>query len=103
MRDYGAEHVIDYSSEDIRERVKALTAGEGVDICIENIGGKLFTAMTRLMSWNGRLMPVGFAGGEIPTVPMNLPLLKNYSIVGVFAGAWADKFPEENARAATPS
>ena len=100
VRDYGAEHVIDYSCEDIRERVKALTAGEGVDICIENVGGKLFAAAARLMRWNGRLMPIGFAGGEVPTIPMNLPLLKNYSIVGVFTGAWAEKFPEDNARAA---
>jgi NADPH2:quinone reductase len=55
--------------------------------------------MTRLMNWRGRLMPVGFASGEIPNVPMNLPLLKNYSIVGVFAGAWSEKFPLESSAA----
>ncbi len=54
--------------------------------------------MARLMKWGGRLMPIGFTSGEIPSVPMNLPLLKNYSIVGVFAGAWAEKFPEQAAR-----
>jgi NADPH2:quinone reductase len=99
VREYGAEHVIDYSSEDVRARVKEITAGEGIDVCVENVGGVLFATIARLMRWNGRLMPVGFAGGEIPSVPMNLPLLKNYSIVGVFTGAWAEKFPEQGARA----
>jgi NADPH:quinone reductase len=95
VREYGANEVIDYSREDVRERVKALTDGEGLDVCVENVGGSLFTALTRLMRWNGRLMPIGFAGGEVPSVPMNLPLLKNYSIVGVFVGAWQDRFPDE--------
>jgi NADPH:quinone reductase len=49
------------------------------------------------MKWGGRLMPIGFTSGQIPSIPMNLPLLKNYSIVGVFAGAWAEKFPEQAA------
>jgi NADPH:quinone reductase len=100
VRDYGAENVIDYSSEDLRERVKALTDGEGVDVCVENIGGETFTTLARLMRWNGRLMPIGFVSGEIPSLPMNLPLLKNYSIVGVFSGAWTTNFPEETAKAA---
>ena len=99
-REGGAEHVIDYSSEDIRERVKALTRGEGVDVGVDNIGGTLFPTLARLIRWNGRLIPLGFAGGEIPSLPMNLPLLKNYSIVGVFAGAWTTKFPAEAAEAA---
>ena len=98
VRRYGADHVINYASEDFRERIKSLTEGEGVDVCVENVGGKLFATIARLMRWNGRLMPIGFAGGEIPSVPMNLPLLKNYSIVGVFVGAWSEKFPEQAAR-----
>jgi NADPH2:quinone reductase len=100
VRDYGAEAVINYSSEDVRDRVKALTAGEGIDICIDNVGGSLFGTLARLMRWNGRLLPIGFAGGEVPSLPMNLPLLKNYSIVGVFTGAWADRFPDQSSRAA---
>ena len=52
------------------------------------------------MRWNGRLLPVGFASGEVPSIPMNLPLLKNYSIVGMFSGAWTDRFPDDAARAA---
>jgi NADPH2:quinone reductase len=99
VREYGAEHVIDYSCEDVRERVKALTGGNGVDVCVENVGGGLFGTLARLMRWNGRLMPIGFTGGKIPSVSMNLPLLKNYSIVGVFTGAWTEKFPDEAARA----
>jgi NADPH2:quinone reductase len=50
------------------------------------------------MRWNGRLMPIGFASGEVPSVAMNLPLLKNYSIVGVFTGAWTERFPDEAVR-----
>jgi NADPH:quinone reductase len=100
VRDYGAEEVIDYSREDVRERVKTLTGGEGVDVCVDNVGGTLFTTLARLMRWNGRLMPIGFASGEVPSLAMNLPLLKNYSIVGVFTGAWTERFPDEAARAA---
>src|SRR5271166_505512 len=97
-RDGGAEHVIDYSFEDIRERVKALTRGEGVDVGVNNIGGTMFLTLARIMRWNGRLIPMGFAGGEIASLPMNLPLLKNYSIVGVFAGAGRRIFPMKRLR-----
>jgi NADPH:quinone reductase len=100
VRDYGAGAVIDYSSEDVRDRVKALTAGEGIDVCVDNVGGSLFGTLARLMRWNGRLLPIGFASGEVPSLPMNLPLLKNYSIVGVFTGAWADRYPDQSSRAA---
>jgi NADPH:quinone reductase len=100
VRDYGAEAVINYSNEDVRDRVKALTAGEGIDVCVDNVGGSLFVTLARLMRWKGRLLPIGFAGGEVPSLPMNLPLLKNYSIVGVFTGAWADRYPDQSSRAA---
>jgi NADPH2:quinone reductase len=99
VRQYGAESTVNYRTENLRERIRALTDGKGVDVCFDNVGGAVFGEMTRLMNWNGRLMPIGFTSGEIPSVPMNLPLLKNYSIVGVFNGAWADKFPEEAAAA----
>jgi NADPH:quinone reductase len=91
VRDHGADAVIDYSSEDLRERVKAITGGEGIDVCVDNVGGKLFATLARLMRWNGRLLPVGFTSGEVPSIPMNLPLLKNYSIVGMFSGAWTNR------------
>jgi NADPH2:quinone reductase len=92
VRRYGARDVINYRSEDLRERI------EGVDVCFDNVGGTIFEQMARLMKWGGRLMPIGFTSGQIPSVPMNLPLLKNYSIVGVFAGAWIEKFPEQAVR-----
>ncbi len=100
VRDRGADAVIDTSSEDVAKAVKALTGGEGVDVCIDNVGGKLFATLARLMRWNGRLLSVGFARGEVPSIPMNLPLLKNYSIVGIFTGAWAERCPDELRRAA---
>jgi NADPH:quinone reductase len=98
VRSYGAGDVINYRSEDLRQRIKSITAGEGVDIGFDNVGGTIFEQMARLMKWGGRLMPIGFTSGQIPSVPMNLPLLKNYSIVGVFTGAWMEKFPEQGAR-----
>jgi NADPH2:quinone reductase len=100
VRNHGADAVIDTSSEDVRERVKALTDGEGVDVCVDNVGGRLFATLARLMRWNGRLLPVGFISGEVPSIPMNLSLLKNYSIVGMFSGAWTERCPDEAARAA---
>lgn len=95
VRGYGASDVINYRSEDLRARIKSITGGEGVDIFFDNVGGSLFEQMARLMKWGGRMMPIGFTSGQIPSVPMNLPLLKNYSIVGVFAGAWMEKFREQ--------
>lgn len=99
VREYGASDVVNYRGEDLRQRIKSITGGEGVDILFDNVGGTIFEQMARLMKWGGRMMPIGFTSGQIPSVPMNLPLLKNYSIVGVFAGAWAEKFPEQAARA----
>jgi NADPH2:quinone reductase len=98
VRSYGVCEVINYRNENLRERINAITACEGVDIFFDNVGGAIFEQMARLMKWGGRMMPIGFTSGEIPSVPMNLPLLKNYSIVGVFVGAWIEKFPEQAAR-----
>lgn len=98
VRGYGASDVINYRGEDLRDRIKSITSGDGIDVGFDNVGGAIFEQMARLMAWGGRLMPIGFTSGEIPQIPMNLPLLKNYSIIGVFAGAWAEKFPDEAAR-----
>ncbi|MEO7855003.1 MAG: NADPH:quinone oxidoreductase family protein [Rubrivivax sp.] len=98
VRQYGATAVLNYRRDDIRAKIKEFTGGRGVDVCFEVVGGELFDQMTRLMAWNGRLMPIGFAGGKIPSVPMNLPLLKNYSIVGVFTGAAMKHDPEATGR-----
>ncbi|MGY4372082.1 NADPH2:quinone reductase [Bradyrhizobium sp. LB1.3] len=98
VRSYGAGEIVNYRSEDLRDRIKSITSGEGIDIGFDNIGGAIFEQMARLMKWGGRLMPIGFTSGEIPQLPMNLPLLKNYSILGVFVGAWAEKFSADAAR-----
>jgi NADPH:quinone reductase len=98
LRGYAVCDVINYRSEDLRERIKSITGGEGVDVGFDNVGGTIFEQMARLMKWGGRLMPIGFTSGEIPSLPMNLPLLKNYSILGVFSGAWIEKFPEQAVR-----
>lgn len=98
VRGYGASEVINYRSEDMRNRIKSITSGAGIDVGLDNVGGAIFEQMARLMRWDGRLMPIGFTGGEIPQIPMNLPLLKNYAIIGVFVGAWAEKFSAEAAR-----
>jgi NADPH2:quinone reductase len=99
VREYGAVEVIDYAHDDLRERIKTVTGGNGVDVLFDVVGGDVFTTMSRLMNWGGRMLPVGFASGEIPSVQMNLPLLKSYSIVGLFWGAWAERCPEASAAA----
>jgi len=99
VRERGASEVVVYGEEDPRVRVKALTEGRGVDVCMDNVGGAVFDAMTRLMNWGGRLLPIGFTSGAIPSLAANLPLLKNYSIVGAFWGAWTARFPTESAAA----
>ena len=99
VRDHGAKEVVDYRRENLRVRIKAITDGRGVDVCFDNVGGDVFTTMTRQMNWGGRMLPIGFTSGEIPSVPANLPLLKNYSIIGAFWGAWAQRFPQESAAA----
>jgi NADPH:quinone reductase len=99
VREYGASDVIDYNRESVRDRIRELTGGEGVDVCVDNVGGDLFQQMTRLMAFDGRLVPLGFTSGTIPSVPMNLPLLKHYSIVGAFHGAWSRRHPQQAAAA----
>src|SRR3954468_17377464 len=100
VRTHGAAEVVDHSCEDVRESVKSLAGGKGLDICVDNVGGALFTTLARFMGLNGRLLPIGFTSGEIPSLAMNLPLLKNYSIVGVFIGPWKERFSDDASRAA---
>ncbi len=99
VRERGASEVINYNLENLRDRIKAITEGRGVDVFFDNLGGEVFTTMTRLMNWGGRMLPIGFTSGEIPSVPVNLMLLKNFSITGSFWGAWIDRFPQESVEA----
>ena len=92
----GADHVINYGTEDLRARIKALTAGKGIDVVYDPVGGPYSEPALRDMAWNGRFLVVGFAAGEIPRVPLNLTLLKGCSIVGVFWGAFTKNEPERN-------
>lgn len=97
-RQNGADDVINYASDDLRSRVKALTAGKGVDVIYDPVGGPYSEPALRDMAWNGRFLVVGFAAGDIPKVPLNLALLKGCSIVGVFWGAFTRNEPENNRR-----
>ena len=92
-RTYGADETINYASEDLKERVKALTGGKGVDVVYDPVGDRFAEPAFRGMAWNGRYLVVGFAGGAIPSLPLNLPLIKGASIVGVFWGAFTQAEP----------
>jgi len=97
-RQNGADEVINYASEDLRARVKALTSGKGLDVVYDPVGGPYSEMALRDMAWNGRFLVVGFAAGDIPKVPLNLALLKGCAIVGVFWGAFTRNEPEKNRR-----
>lgn len=90
---HGADALIDYTTEDLKERVKALTEGKGVNVVYDPVGGPYSEAALRSIAWRGRLLVVGFANGEIPKLPLNLALLKGASIVGVFWGDYAKREP----------
>jgi NADPH2:quinone reductase len=91
----GADHLVNYSAEPLRETVKELTGGSGVDVVYDPVGGDLTEQAMRTLDWRGRFLVIGFASGEIPRLPLNLALLKEASIVGVWYGAWAERHPDE--------
>jgi NADPH2:quinone reductase len=93
-RDHGADDVINYAGDDLRDRIKALTGGRGVDVVVDPVGGALTEAALRSMAWRGRFLVVGFATGDIPKIPLNLVLLKGCAIVGVFWGDFLRREPE---------
>lgn len=95
-RRYGADEVINYTSEDLRECIKTLTNGEGVDVVYDPVGGVYAEPALRGMAWGGRYLVVGFTTGEIPRIPLNLTLLKGCSIVGVFWGSFTAREPQRN-------
>jgi len=95
---HGADDTIDYQTEDLRERLKALTGGRGVDVVCDPVGGRYSEPALRSMAWRGRFLVVGFAGGEIPKIALNLPLLKGCSIVGVFWGEFVRREPKNSER-----
>lgn len=93
---YGADEVINYTEENIKERVKELTEGNGANVIYDPVGGVQTELALRAIAWKGRYLVVGFAAGDIPKIPLNLPLLKGCQIVGVFWGAFAQKEAAKN-------
>ena len=92
----GADHLIDYTTEDLRERLEEISGGKGVDVVYDPVGGDMTEQAFRSLAWNGRHLVVGFAAGDIPELPVNLALLKGASLVGVF---WGRSLSEEPQRA----
>jgi NADPH2:quinone reductase len=92
-RAHGADDVIDTGSEAVRDRLKELTGGRGVDVVFDPVGGALFTDSLRRIAWEGRLVIVGFASGDIPQIPANLLLVKNAHALGFYWGSYRDHDP----------
>ncbi|MGD9952650.1 MAG: NADPH:quinone oxidoreductase family protein [Burkholderiales bacterium] len=99
-REHGADETINYAAEDLRERIKALTAGHGVDVVYDAVGGPYAEPAFRSIAWRGRHLVIGFAAGEIPKLPLNLALLKGAAVVGVFWGDFTRREPQAFAESA---
>jgi NADPH2:quinone reductase len=90
-RERGADETIDYTSEDLKSRIKALTGGKGADVIIDPVGGPYSEQALRAIAWEGRFLVVGFAAGDIPKIPLNLMLLKACQVIGVFWGVFTGR------------
>ena len=95
-RQHGADETINYASEDMRARVKAITGGKGVDVVFDPVGGEYSELALRDMAWGGRFLVIGFAAGDIPKISLNLPLIKVCSIVGVWVGSFSKQYPAQH-------
>lgn len=95
-REYGASSTINYEEEDLKQRMRELTGGQGADVVYDAVGGPYSEPAMRSMAWNGRFLVIGFAAGDIPKIPLNLLLLKGCQAVGVFWGAFVAREPEQN-------
>ncbi|HRD86301.1 MAG TPA: NADPH:quinone oxidoreductase family protein, partial [Rubrivivax sp.] len=93
---HGADVLINYSTQDLREAVKSATSGKGPDVVYDPVGGAYAEPAFRSIAWRGRYLVIGFADGEIPRLPLNLPLLKGASLVGVFWGEFVKREPKAN-------
>jgi NADPH2:quinone reductase len=98
-RDLGADATINYSGANLREELKTLTGGKGPDVVYDPVGGDLAEPVFRSIAWRGRYLVIGFAQGSIPSLPLNLALLKGASVVGVIWGEFARREPSNNAKA----
>lgn len=93
-KSHGADEIVDYKNEDIRERVKALTGGAGVDVVYDPVGGDVFEASLRAVKWGARLVVIGFAGGRVQQVPANILLVKNVDVQGFYWGSYRRERPD---------
>ncbi len=93
---HGAKEGIDYRKDDLKEKLKELTNDNGVDVIYDCVGGPHAEAALRATAWEGRFLVIGFAAGEIPKIPLNLLLLKGCEMVGVFWGAFTERYPERH-------
>lgn len=94
-REHGADLVVDYRAEKLRDRVLELTDGKGVDVVLDPVGGTAFEQSVRCIGWEGRILVVGFASGEIPRVAANMILVKNFSATGVVFGEHSWRYPDD--------
>jgi NADPH:quinone reductase len=92
-RRYGADELVNYEQEDLRAAIKRLTGDKGVDVVYDAVGDRFAEPAVRGMAWNGRYLVIGFAAGEVPKIPLNLPLLKGCSIIGVYTGGAMQRDP----------
>jgi NADPH2:quinone reductase len=97
-REHGADEAIDYSKEDLRARLDAIAGKRGVDVVFDAVGGAHTESALRATGWRGRLLVIGFAAGEIPRLPLNLALLKERQILGVYWGDWTRRDPAGHVR-----
>ena len=93
-REHGADETINYAAEDLREGVKRVTGGKGADVVMDPVGGAYSEPAFRSLAWSGRHLVVGFTAGDIPKLPLNLPLLKGAALVGVFLGGLLERNPQ---------
>lgn len=93
-RKHGADDGINYATEDLRERIKALTGGEGADAVFDPVGGDAFDASMRSTAWGGRIAVIGFAAGRVPQIPANILLVKQIAVHGVYWGSYRVKRPD---------
>jgi NADPH2:quinone reductase len=98
VKSLGGDQIVRYDQVDLKETVKELTDGKGVDIVIDPVGGEVSEQALRATAFNGRLLVIGFANGEIPKISLNLTLVKGVSIVGVWWGRWTNTSPHETAK-----
>jgi NADPH2:quinone reductase len=93
-REYGADETVNYATDDLKAAVKELTGKAGVDVIYDPVGDRFAEPAFRTIGWGGRFLVIGFAGGDIPRIPLNLPLIKGASIVGVFWGDFVARTPD---------